>query len=164
MRRKPLRHPTIDYGAGSWFFVTTCASSRGDVFGCVRDDEVVLNRRGRVVAAHLAAIEGHFVNVTIDDHIVMPDHVHAVVGLDAELETRLGTVVGSFKSGVSRELGGRVWQRGYYDHRIRDESDLDNCRAYIRGNPFRWRRKRGPDPGEASLAPTDPGTEALPPL
>ncbi len=51
-------------------------------------------------------------------------------------------MVGSFKAGVSRELGIAIWQRGYFDHRIRDERDLDACRAYIRDNPFRWTSPR----------------------
>jgi REP element-mobilizing transposase RayT len=32
----------------------------------------------------------------------------------------------------------RVWQRGYYEHVIRDEPSLDAVRAYVADNPSRW--------------------------
>jgi hypothetical protein len=31
-----------------------------------------------------------------------------------------------------------VWQRGYYDHIVRNEADLDRIRDYIANNPAHW--------------------------
>jgi REP element-mobilizing transposase RayT len=31
-----------------------------------------------------------------------------------------------------------IWQRGYYEHVIRGDRDLDNIRRYIIGNPTKW--------------------------
>jgi putative transposase len=31
-----------------------------------------------------------------------------------------------------------VWQRGYYEHVIRNDRTLDRLRAYIDQNPARW--------------------------
>ena len=33
---------------------------------------------------------------------------------------------------------GRLWQRNYYEHVIRDDDDLNNIREYIVNNPLRW--------------------------
>ena len=33
---------------------------------------------------------------------------------------------------------GKLWQRNYYDHVVRDDIDLDNIRRYIKGNPILW--------------------------
>lgn len=33
---------------------------------------------------------------------------------------------------------GRLWQRDYYDRIIRNQTDLDHMRRYIRENPTRW--------------------------
>lgn len=33
---------------------------------------------------------------------------------------------------------GRLWQRNYYDHIVRDREDLDRCRRYIHANPANW--------------------------
>jgi REP element-mobilizing transposase RayT len=34
--------------------------------------------------------------------------------------------------------GAPVWQRGYYEHVIRDEASLDAIRRYVVDNPSRW--------------------------
>jgi REP element-mobilizing transposase RayT len=31
-----------------------------------------------------------------------------------------------------------VWQRNYYEHVIRNETDLANIRQYIANNPLKW--------------------------
>ena len=61
----------------------------------------------------------------------------------------LGAVVGNFKSGVTRRInslrrtpGHRVWQRGYYEHIVRDHHELERIRTYIRENPARWAEDR----------------------
>jgi hypothetical protein len=33
---------------------------------------------------------------------------------------------------------GKLWQRNYWEHVVRDESELDRIREYIRNNPVRW--------------------------
>jgi REP element-mobilizing transposase RayT len=33
---------------------------------------------------------------------------------------------------------GRLWQRNYYEHIIRDEEELNRIRQYIIDNPGRW--------------------------
>jgi REP element-mobilizing transposase RayT len=62
----------------------------------------------------------------------------------------LGNVVHRFKSlttakyrrGVNEQdwspFPGRLWQRNYYEHVIRNASDLFNARRYICNNPMRW--------------------------
>ena len=62
----------------------------------------------------------------------------------------LGRVVQAFKSistheytvGAKEEgwprFPGRLWQRNYYEHVIRDEEDLLAIQQYIQENPLRW--------------------------
>jgi len=57
----------------------------------------------------------------------------------------LGAVVGSFKSSVTRRVrisgfirGEAIWQRGYYEHVVRNIVDLEDIREYIANNPARW--------------------------
>jgi putative transposase len=54
-------------------------------------------------------------------------------------------MVRSFKSAVVRRInslretsGMPVWQRNYYEHVIRDESEVLRIREYILANPARW--------------------------
>jgi REP element-mobilizing transposase RayT len=57
----------------------------------------------------------------------------------------VGAIVGSFKSATTRRVnrirgtpGASFWQRGYYEHVIRDEGDLEKIRTYVAQNPLSW--------------------------
>ena len=54
-------------------------------------------------------------------------------------------IVGRFKMSSAKEIneksgasGRAFWQRGYYEHVIRDGKDLDRIRRYILDNPANW--------------------------
>jgi REP element-mobilizing transposase RayT len=58
----------------------------------------------------------------------------------------LSEIVRAFKSFSARRIneisktpGVPIWQRGYYDHIIRDERSLGRIREYIETNPRRWK-------------------------
>ena len=33
---------------------------------------------------------------------------------------------------------GRLWQRNYYEHILRNENEMSRLREYIRNNPAQW--------------------------
>jgi putative transposase len=55
----------------------------------------------------------------------------------------VGSIVRGFKVGVTKWMRANldihnVWQRDYFEHVVRDESDLERIRRYIAENPARW--------------------------
>jgi putative transposase len=62
----------------------------------------------------------------------------------------LGDVVGAFKSITTQQYAygvrqnnwppfrGKLWQRNYYEHVIRNEEEMERIRQYIVGNPAKW--------------------------
>lgn len=50
------------------------------------------------------------------------------------------TVIKQFKGAVSKEVGTTVWQKGFYDHIIRDDEDYNTKAQYIDINPLTWER------------------------
>jgi len=76
------------------------------------------------------------------------------VGATAGVAPTVGDIVGAFKSittvgyirGVKQfgwpPFAGRLWQRNYYEHIIRDEREWHRIRRYIAANPTRWPRDR----------------------
>jgi len=70
----------------------------------------------------------------------MPDHVHLVAAARGEVD--LVGVVQRFKS-VSTRLywqhggKGKLWQRGFYDHVVRNEENLRQLARYVLANPVR---------------------------
>jgi len=69
----------------------------------------------------------------------MPEHVHLLLtpAADVTLERVIQFIKGGYSHALGAERGRKseVWQRGFTDHRIRDEQDFMQHREYIRQNP-----------------------------
>ena len=55
------------------------------------------------------------------------------------------TIIRSFKSAATKRinelrqsLGTKLWQRNYWEHIVRNETELNRIREYIQSNPARW--------------------------
>ncbi len=121
---------------------------------------VVAYRRARILAAppHVELLRGSFRYVmeahpfSIDAIVVLPDHLHCIWTLpagDSDFSMRWRLV----KSAFSRAFGhqteappdaGRlrtkertVWQRRFWEHVIRDETDFERHVDYIHYNPVK---------------------------
>ncbi|MBK9992368.1 MAG: transposase [Verrucomicrobia bacterium] len=66
--------------------------------------------------------------------LLMPDHLHALLSFPPE--SSMKAVVAKWKEYSRRQLG-IVWQRGFFDHRLRKAESLDEKVHYIRMNPVR---------------------------
>jgi len=73
----------------------------------------------------------------LHDFVIMPDHFHVL--LTPAPAISLEKAVQFIKGGFSFRLksGLPVWQASFTNHRVRDDSDFENHRAYIRMNPVR---------------------------
>ncbi|MBO6801631.1 MAG: transposase, partial [Balneola sp.] len=61
----------------------------------------------------------------------------------------IGAIIRGYKSSVTKQInqirktpGTKIWQRGYYDHIIRNEESLFYIRDYIKNNPMNWNKDR----------------------
>jgi REP element-mobilizing transposase RayT len=134
-----------------------------------------------VVEFALVGIPDHFIHISLDCYIVMPNHLHAILFIHgrgtacrAPTQVRFGnpvpgslpTVVRSFKSAVTKlwraeapYSKGDIWQRGYFEKGIRSEHSLAIFRRYIQQNPAKGERDRyftKWSPGSDSLSDTAP--------
>ena len=109
---------------------------------------VKLKPCGEVVKEQLQLIEARFPSVTIEDYVIMPDHIHAVIFLHekaggASPSPTLDDVVCAFKSLTSRSCKQKfgiekMFQRSSAEHIVRDRDDYETRRKYIYENPMRW--------------------------
>lgn len=143
--RKPTRISDFDYTSDNYYFVTICTHEKKCIFG--QPDQ--LNQFGQICKDDLNALSSHFENVKIDHSVVMPNHIHAIVVIGCEdahgKRPNLNTVIGQFKSGVSRKIRKtepdlQVWQRSYHDHIIRNRASYDKIWTYIETNSVRWNK------------------------
>ncbi|NCJ08257.1 transposase [Synechococcales cyanobacterium C] len=163
-RRKLLRLQDYDYTRSGAYFVTICVKDRVCLFGEVVDGEMHPNAYGEIVQAVWDGLPDHYDHVVLDAFVVMPNHIHSIIILDAETTTissrdemskrhGLSEIVRAFKTFSARRInelrqcsGVPVWQRNYYEHIIRNEESLNRIRGYITENPIRWSKDReGPN-------------------
>jgi len=141
-----------DFTSPGWYFLTICTKAMKPVFGTVVNGRMVLNEAGRIADQCWRAIPEHFPRAVVDEHVVMPNHVHGLLqltpdgwdlpGFTARREAfgkpvagSVPTIVRSYKGAVSKALGQGLWQSRFYEVRARDEAARANIRRYIRQNP-----------------------------
>jgi len=56
---------------------------------------------------------------------------------------------------------GKLWQRNYYEHIIRNENELNRIREYIANNPKKWEYDRD-DPAVSILETAGAQREGFP--
>lgn len=79
--RRSIRLPHHDYAQPGWYFVTICVQDRACLLGEVAADTVRLPEAGRIVARQWQNLPRHFPHVHPDAFVVMPNHVHAIIGI-----------------------------------------------------------------------------------
>jgi len=158
--RRSVRLKGYDYSQIGAYFVTICTRDRALLFnnGSIRN----------IVEQCLLEIPDHFPVVKLDEWVVMPNHLHAIVittcrGVQLNAPTKdlairdpnnpfslmsphrntISVIVRTFKAAVttlSRRAGydDFGWQRNYYEHVIRDEDELNLVRQYTLDNPVQW--------------------------
>ena len=161
-KRKSLRLKHYDYSQQGYYFITLCTYEKMNLFGSVKNDVIIINDAGYIVETWYKQLESKFDKVRIDSHVVMPNHFHcilAIVGDDrcvvpkeagAHMGAPLQKIIQWFKtmttneyikgvkSGEYRPFNKHIWQRGYYEHIIRSEQELQEIREYIVNNPIKW--------------------------
>lgn len=154
-KRRSLRIPGYDYSLAGAYFLTICIHGRKYLLGEIIAEEMFLNDYGKIVVGCWNDMPNHYDNIELDDFVVMPNHVHGIIFLvgaglkPAPAGKPLTEIVRGFKTFSSRSInrirhtpGVPVWQRGYYEHVIRNEESLNRIREYIITNPQRWELDR----------------------
>lgn len=96
--RKIIRLPHYDDSLPGAYFVTLVTHGRACLFSEVREGKVLLSVMGELADRIWCEIPNHFPGVTVDDYVIMPNHVHGVIVINddvgAEDETKPAMEVG----------------------------------------------------------------------
>ncbi len=146
--RKHIRLPEFDYSNPGIYFVTICSYQKKHTFGKTLDGQIELSALGEIVNKNWFKIPDHVYGFQSIEFCVMPNHIHGLIELNENNNSILGSIIGSYKSSVTREYNNRrseaclaatkVWQPNYYEHVVRNENAFDWITEYIRMNPENW--------------------------
>lgn len=159
--RKLQRLQHYNYSSPGSYFVTICVRFMVEWFGNVVDKKMILNDYGKIAAHYWQNIPKHYSNVSIDQWVIMPNHIHGIVVIhDAVVGTEyysvpthngihdryglVSKIIKSFKHTVTHDIRTKLhnhqfaWQRSFHDHVIRNQQELHAVRKYIMDNPKNW--------------------------
>jgi putative transposase len=153
---KHHRHSTrlrgYDYRLPGAYFVTICSWQRQTLF-----DGTELRR---ILLETWQKLPGRYSNLSLDTLVVMPDHIHGILHLNAPAKhmpgPTLSDIMRVYKSITSvswirynksgnMACGKHLWQERFYDHVIRNEKHLPLIRDYILHNPLQPEILQGKD-------------------
>lgn len=174
----------FDYGSNAFYFVTICTKNREHYFGEIITNNVEphhnvephndvaliksnafkqmnhgasmrMTEIGEIAYQYWSEIPQHYPFVTVDEFVVMPNHVHGILYLNPINKTdwtpnkfgpqsnNLGAIIRGFKSSVKRYANQHniefEWQSRYHDSIIKDEKGYNAVKNYIINNPQNWK-------------------------
>ncbi len=130
--RKTIRLAPIAYTEpGRPFSVTIGTSPRAEIFSDISFGLECVSLLREVRATN---------GLLIYAYCLMPDHVHLLAAMASRAP--ISVAIGSWKSRCyqarrNRGESKRFWQRGFYDHAVRDDRDLITAARYVLENPVR---------------------------
>lgn len=131
--------PQYRRAKGNTFFFTVVLADRSST--------LLVDQIDRLRSIYRSVVERRpFETVAI---CILPDHLHAIWALpenDLDFPSRWNLIKGGFSRGLEaaersssklrkREKG--IWQRRYWEHSIRDDSDIERHVDYIHFNPVK---------------------------
>ena len=166
-KRKNIRLQKYDYSSNGLYFVTICTDEKKNLFGRydvgaihespakhMKNQCVKLNLYGKIAENIIQSLPIHFNDVKIENYIIMPNHIHMLISINNNIASErairesplqrslLSKMVGYIKMNISKEIHKynpslNIWQRGYYDHIIRNQSDFEYHWNYIEYNALK---------------------------
>lgn len=110
-----------------------------------------------MVQEAVCAIPWHYPAITLEKYVIMPNHIHLLLCIRAQngrmvsaptgdaptfRPKALSVVIGQMKRAASKQVAAPLWQKGFYDHIIRDEADYLRVCNYMDTNPAKWAEDR----------------------
>ena len=158
--RKRLRLKDFDYSSNNFYFVTVCVNDKEPLLSNIVGDDahivpkkIILKPYGKIAEKHILRINTMYQNVYVEKYIIMPNHIHMLIFIDryedgianehgtmwasSPTSTDLSTVIRTFKTMVTKEIGTPIWQRSFYDEIIKNETHFQNVWNYIAYNALK---------------------------
>ena len=157
-QRKHVRLKNYDYSQNGAYFVTICTKERKPLLssipvgrGALTTPEIHLSQIGEISERYILSMSTAYACVHVDHYVIMPNHIHLLLWIDSAPASNGGmrasrptlqTIVRSFKTLVTRQLGTSIWQDSFYEHIVRSEASYLEIWKYIDENPIKWQEDK----------------------
>ncbi|MDE5994999.1 MAG: hypothetical protein K2G60_05750 [Oscillospiraceae bacterium] len=123
--------------------------------------KIILKPYGEIAEKHILRINTMYQNVYIEKYIIMPNHIHMLIFINryengtmkasskegnnndgtmrasSPTNANLSSVVRTFKTMVTKEIGIPIWQRSFHDEIIKSETHFQNAWNYVAFNALK---------------------------
>lgn len=166
--RRSIRLKGYDYTKEGMYFITICCHQHKCWFGEIKNESMILNENGFIAHNQWADLSNRFSNIELDEFVVMPNHMHGIIIIKSSgsgaspdptnphitTNPTIGDMVGAYESLVAigwlknftlkydNLVMGKLWQRNYYEHIIRNEQSSNRISDYISNNPKNWQHDK----------------------
>ena len=138
-RRKNIRLKYYDYSEEGMYFITICTRNRIKLFGEIETKEIKLTKVGKIVEKSIINLEKIYNNITIDEYIVMPNHIHIIIIINEKNNLTISRIINQYKGRITKTIGYPIWQKLFYEHIIRNKSEYYKIKQYIQNNIVNWK-------------------------
>ncbi len=147
------------YNNSGAYFITICTRNKEKVLwntkqhsiqlqnsvgaSIARPLEYELSLYGEIVDAAIQTIPFHYPKVSVDNYVIMPNHIHILLQIHVDvgramLAPTVSEIVRQTKGIITKQIGHSIFQRSFHDHIVRNRNDYLNIWAYIDNNPLYW--------------------------
>ena len=141
--RRSLRLKGYDFRLPGAYFVTICSWHRQPLF-----ESTALRT---ILEETWQDLPARYANLSLDTLVVMPDHIHGILHVLESHKQSHGPTVSDILRGYKSltsvkwirynkshdmRCGRHLWQERFYDHVIRNETELRLIRDYMLHNPL----------------------------
>lgn len=134
-KRKSIHLKNFDYKGNSYvYYVTICTFQKNNYF---KD-----KRLAKLIEGDLIYRKDVLEQINLICYCVMPNHLHLLLSLSENYESDLLNWVKTFKRYTSKIIKEKyeindLWQRGFYEHVLRNNELITKKAIYIMENPIR---------------------------
>ena len=160
-KRKRMRLKDYDYSQNGYYYVTVCTDKRQNLFGNIVDGKMDLNAIGNIIDYTWNDLINHN-DIKLHQYVIMPDHINGLIEVcncrersvtvpkTSNYHYGIPEIMRQFKTFSSKRINeylkrngyepfptGKLWQKSYFEHIIRDEADYITKAQYIINNPIK---------------------------
>ena len=108
--------------------------------------QIKLTEYGLIVDRVIQNISAIYPAITVDQYVIMPNHVHLLLQIHADENGRpmvaptIARVIQQMKGYATKQIGKPIWQKLYHDHIIRNQDEYARIWNYVALNPLYWKK------------------------